>query len=81
MIDCPFCGNEHDSEVTDLSAHFAPYLQGLGYMDAKVRGISPDSVFRALQVYLNNDENLSPEAANTLKKVKMTHLRDGWTGD
>lgn len=73
-IDCPFCGNVHETEEMDLTAHFGPYLQGLGHLEDKLGSISPDRVLQAMKALRN-------ETGNSRFTVRMSDLTDGWTGD
>lgn len=73
-IDCPFCGNEHDTEVTDLTAHYAPYLQGQGILPADLRDLTPMRVQQAMKA-------LREKTGIPRFKVTMSDLTDGWTGD
>lgn len=74
VINCPFCGNEHDTEVMDLTAHYAPYLQGLGVLPADIRDLTPIRVFQAMKA-LRNETGISRYT------VRMNDLTDGWTGE
>ena len=74
QISCPFCGNEHDTEVTDLTAHYAPYLQGLGILPADLRDLTPMRVQQAMKA-------LREKTGDSRYKVRMDDLTDGWTGD
>lgn len=73
-IKCPFCGNKHDTEVMDLTAHYAPYLQGLGVLPPDIRDLTPLRVQQAMTA-LRNQTGIARYA------VKMSYLTDGWTGD
>ena len=72
-IKCPFCGNEHDTAVMDLSAHYAPYLQGLGVLPSDLRDLTPMRVQQAMKA-------LRETTGLPQYTVRMKDLTDGWTG-
>lgn len=73
-IDCPFCGNEHDTEVMDLTAHYAPYLQGLEVLPRDLCDLTPMRVQQAMKA-------LRTKTGIPRFSVRMSDLTDGWTGD
>jgi len=73
-VNCPFCGCVHDTEVMDLTAHYAPYLQGLEILPAQIPNLNPTMVFRGMKA-------LRETTGDPRFAVRTSDLNDGWTGD
>jgi len=73
-VHCPFCGCEHDPEITDMAAHLAPYIEGLIPDEWSAKNLNPESVQRGLRALRN-------KTGDDRYSITLKALRAGWTGD